>query len=125
MSKRMIQAVLALLVVGLLAMQALSQPQGTTKRQCIEAVNLSGAKISNAQGREIRLCVQAGSTGDLGTLPLSGQLESCFAADTSNRVFRAKEKAAELEGRKCAVGLLPDYGVPQLDGGYNLGTNNY
>ena len=118
MSKRVMQAALAALVVGLFSLQALSQPQTTTKRLCIEAMNLSALRVSSAQGKEVRICVQNGARGNLGPLPLGGQLEACFAADTANRVFRMKEKGLALEQAKCSPGLLPDYGVPTLAGAY-------
>jgi len=125
MSKRVMQAALAALVVGFFSLQALSQPQTTTKRLCIEAMNLSALRVSSAQGKEVRICVQNGARGNLGPLPLGGQLEACFAADTANRVFRMKEKGLALEQAKCAPGLLPDYGVPTLAGAYDIGSNNY
>jgi hypothetical protein len=113
---------LAFFVAG----RALSVPQGSQQRACIDALNGNSAKVGKTQAKAIVKCVRAGANGDLGALPLVGELETCFLADAGNRVFTASGKGLAREQAKCLANFLPTFAVPDIGANpYNISTNNY
>ena len=118
-------AAVPLLVIGLIAFQALSAPQGRDQRQCIDAMNGNGAKVGKTQGKDMGSCLKDAGRSDLGPLPLSGQLEECFVADVDGRVVKVKGRAVTRENKRCLPSTLPEFAVPALQGTYNSSSNNY
>src|SRR6187431_2781340 len=88
-----------LFVAGL----AFAVPQGTQQRACIDTMNGNSVRVGKAQAREIAQCIKHGGRGDLGALPLAGELETCFLADADNRVFTSTGKGLVKEQAKCEV----------------------
>jgi hypothetical protein len=83
-------------------------------------------RLGKTQAKEIAGCVRAGGKGDLGALPLTNQLETCFLADGKNRVFTMKQRSLGKEQSKCQVNFLPTFAVPDIGpAAYNVVTNNY
>jgi hypothetical protein len=124
--KRSLYAVVVLATGLFVAGRALSVPQGSQQRACIDALNGSSVKVGKTQAKEVGACVRDGGRGELGPLPLSGQLEACFVADSNNRVFTVSQKGLGREQSRCLVNFLPTFAVPDLGANpYDIGTNNY
>lgn len=124
--KKSINVSLAVVAGLFVAGQALSIPQGSQQRGCIDSMNGSSAKVGKIQGREIAGCIRGGSRGSLGAQPLSGELEACFKADSKNRVFKMAQKSLAREQKKCLANFLPTFAVPDLGAvPYDIATNNY
>jgi len=85
---------LALLVAG----AAEAQMQTKAQQGCINALNKSGQKVAQTQGKDNSACVK---DAGLGKLPPGMDADQCLTADRKGKVAKATGKTADGETKKC------------------------
>jgi hypothetical protein len=81
-------------------------PQDKDRQTCINALNVSSAKLCKAQDKEVLNCVSDFARSRL----LPGMTtESCILADRRSRVAAAKDRTTAEEARRCTT-ETPDFG---------------
>ncbi|TFH22738.1 MAG: hypothetical protein E4H03_07780 [Myxococcales bacterium] len=89
-------------IIALVGLPVHAQMQTKRQQGCINALNKSGAKVAQTQGKENAACVKNAGKGK------EADAGACLTADTKLKVSKAKGKTTAADTKKCAE--TPSFG---------------